>query len=505
MWKDSLLAQKIVKINYSVHLVALALLVFNILTINSVDLIDWDEGVFALQAKWLATFGLQGKPFNFQTPPLFPALVALFFKIFGTHDIVPRAISIVFSFLTLYLLYFFVRDLFTEKEAVYATILFAITEFFLFFSGSGLSDAFFLFIFLLSLYLFIQAVRQNRIGKYLLATLFVTVAFYTKYSSIMLIFILFILGMTDRNSNKKMVIISNLIPVILFIPYLYLFIRLVGISGISSRHLHLLGFNHLKFLYYIIAFGLIPGILSLVYIFSAFTRLTYEDRIILTIILIYLLGLGFYYPYFRLAYPLIPFLSILASRFFTTIINRRYRVIILTVSIIVSLWSASDTLTYTSKVPEEIGSLSRRYTKENRVNYLITAVPPNINFYIPGSLTIQEGSDWFRLGKRFPCVILSRKILKKEEVLFRPGEQIIIIYSSIFDALEKELSPLIKQAKLLNEINFIDAPVYYKDIFNPLRNRPQNYRFYLLTLKEPFIYKVWSLSFLPGINVFYQE
>ncbi|MEO0205281.1 MAG: glycosyltransferase family 39 protein, partial [candidate division WOR-3 bacterium] len=167
---------------YIIHLIAVIFIVLNIINLKNLSLIDWDEGAFALQAKYFASAGAQGKPFNFQTPPLYQIIIALLFKIFGEHDLILPLISIISSVVVMYFIYFLGKNLYNEIIGVFATLLFVSTEFFFFFSKSGLSDAIFLMFFAGALYFFYQSIETNRIIYYLYCCLFTLLACYTKYT-----------------------------------------------------------------------------------------------------------------------------------------------------------------------------------------------------------------------------------------------------------------------------------------------------------------------------------
>ena len=77
LWKDPVLANKVIKDHYIVAVIIGCFVLWGVLYLQYATLIDWDEGIFALQGQWLSTAGSQGKPFNFQTPPLFPLNVSL--------------------------------------------------------------------------------------------------------------------------------------------------------------------------------------------------------------------------------------------------------------------------------------------------------------------------------------------------------------------------------------------------------------------------------------------
>ncbi|MEO0106868.1 MAG: glycosyltransferase family 39 protein, partial [candidate division WOR-3 bacterium] len=139
-----------------IHFIIIIFLTINLANLKNLTLIDWDEGVFALQSGWIGSLGGEGKPFNFQTPPLFQILIALVFRLLGAKDWILPLISIIFSALTIYILFLFGKELYAEKIAIFSVILFISTEYFLFFSKSGLSDATFLFFFITALYFYYQ-------------------------------------------------------------------------------------------------------------------------------------------------------------------------------------------------------------------------------------------------------------------------------------------------------------------------------------------------------------
>jgi len=121
-----------------IHLIVGLFVILNVVNLASTCLIDWDEGVFALQGKWIATIGAEGKPFNFQTPPLYQTLIASLFKLLGHRDFILPLLSIIFSVFTIYLIFHLVKELYSIEESIYAVILFMTTEFFLFFSNQHL-------------------------------------------------------------------------------------------------------------------------------------------------------------------------------------------------------------------------------------------------------------------------------------------------------------------------------------------------------------------------------
>ncbi len=506
LWKDSILAKKIIKEKYFVHFIVILFVFLSVLGLKSFALRDWDEGVFALQGQWLTTIGSQGKPFNFQTPPLFQFLIAILFSILQINAKILPLLSLILSCITIYLIYHLAKTLFSQKEGIYSIILFVTTEYFLFFSRSGLSDATFLCFFIASLLFFVKGINSNKTKHFLLAGLFTALALYTKYSAFPLLIMFFAIGLLCRkNINKKWFGLSILIPILLFLPYTYLFIRFVQISEISARHVSLLGINHLKFLFYISIFAPIPFLFSILYIIFNVRNIKKWDIYLLILSAIFILILGFYHPYFRLAYPLIPLLSIIASRFVNQ--TKKYKPYIVTAAILISLALSAKTLIYKSDVPKKIGEFVNHYARQQDIKYIYTLTPPNIDFYIDGSIVVPSGHAWNNIGRKFPIFMKDKKIIYPDNNEILSEDKILLVHATIFDSLKQKNLNIYERGRLLESVEFIDAPVYYKDIYNPHKNSKQIYEIYLFENENlgNQIDTLWYLGFNKHAQVIYKE
>ncbi|UCG91459.1 MAG: glycosyltransferase family 39 protein [candidate division WOR-3 bacterium] len=502
LWKNSILARKITNKNFLLHLLVLLFLVFSIVSLRNTSLIDWDEGVFALQGSWLATGGAEGKPFNFQTPPFFQTLVAFFFKFLSPQDFVLPLLSILFSILTIYTIFFLARILYSRREALYAVILFVTTEFFLFFSKSGLSDATFLFFFTASILFFVKGLQHNRLNFFLLAGLCTTLALYTKYSALSLLIMFSIAGILYRKEiHKTWFIFSIILPVVLFSPYVYIFIKFVKISGVSARYMGLLNINHIPFFYYLIVFAPIPLLLSIVHTICSFKKYEKWDVLIILFFCVYFIILGFYHHYFRLAYPLIPLISIIASRFINQ--TGKYKHYILIGSVVIALLLSLRTVCYYSLVPEKLGTFVNDYVKKEHIRYVYTLVPPNISFSIKGKIVIPSDHPWARSGKKFPHLYKNTKIIYEDNNELRSEDEVLLLHATLFDSLKQKHEPLYDRGELVTSIEFIDAPVYYKDIYNPLKDVKQIYELYVFERDAVGnkIDELWKLGFDPRVTV----
>jgi hypothetical protein len=474
------------------YVLAVLVLLVGALRIIGYNLIDWDEGVFALQGRWFASSGVEGKPFNFQTPPLYPLMVGALFKIGGPDPRFLPILSLLFSVLTLYAIFYYGRRIYDETTALYAIAVFVTSEFFLFFLRSGLSEAVFLFFFWSAFASFVAGLGSGRTRDFLVSGIFTTLALYTKYSAPVLIPIFAVIGgLHWKNINRKWLLLTIVLPALAFAPYLYVFVRYVTPSVIAERHFLILGLNHLRFLYYLLVFS--PAALLLAAFYSS--RIKKADYYLYIALLIFFVVLGFYRPYFRLAYPLIPILAFLAGRMLVT--SGKWRPYLLAFTVLVSLALGWRTISYRSRIPAEIASEVERLMRENKIGYCISAVPPNILAYLPGRLPLTENHPAVRLGQRFPGFMRGRQIIKPDDNLLVGQEQTIFLYSTVMDPLKSEYEGLLNRARRRRTWDFIDAPVYYRDIFNPLRNRKQLYEIYWFEhadMKED-LDKLWRLGF----------
>lgn len=481
---------------YIIHLVVLTFLTLNLINLKNLTLIDWDEGVFALQAKWLASEGAEGKPFNFQTPPLYQLIIAVLFKFFGDKDWILPFISIICAAVGMYFTFFLGKALYNEATGLIASLLFISTEYFLFFSKSGLSDATFLLFFIAAIYFFYQGIQKNQSMQYLYCGLWTLLACYTKYTGpILFLIYLFIAIRKHKELSKFWFLFTIIIPILLLLPYCFIFVKIISIAGITQRHGKLLGINHLKFLFYLFRFS--PLILICAILYRIKNK---RDYFLLTIILIFFFILGFYYPYFRLALPLIPLFSIFAARFLYQFKKLKYY--LMGLIFLINIVLGFNTLTYHSNIPPLIGSKVDTLCRMYETNYVLTLVPPNIVFYINGKILQPANS--------LPSQLRDNKFLKNCDFIemgknILLGEkQILFLYTSIFEEFESKIKSLKAKASHIELIEFIDAPVYYKDLFNPVRNKKQIYEIYffeIAKLDSVSLNDLWQIALRPGASV----
>jgi hypothetical protein len=426
------------------------------------------------------------------------------FKIFGPNPICLPGLALVCSALTLYALYFLGRKIYDEMTAWAATLIFATTEFFLFFSRSGLSESVFLLFFWSAFGFFVVGLGSGRTRDFLWSGICVALALYTKYSAPVLLLIFAVIGgLHWRNINRNWFLLSIVLPAAAFAPYVLVFIRYVTPSVIAERHLSTIGLNHLCYLYYLFAFA--PAALILAALYSVRIRKT--DYYLAIAFLIFFVVLGFYRPYFRLAYPLVPMLAFMAGRFVAA--AGKWKPYLLGFVVLASAVLGWKTAVYRSFRPVEIAAETNRLMHDENVGYGLAVIPPNVLFYLPGRLALPEDHPAVRLARRLPPRLQARLgfddwlITRPEQNRLTGQDHTVLLYSTVMDPFKSEHEGLLNRGHHLKTWEFIDAPVYYRDIFNPLRNRKQLYELYLFDHKEMSedLNQLWDLAFQPECQV----
>ncbi|NWG76189.1 MAG: hypothetical protein HXY24_16580, partial [Rubrivivax sp.] len=300
-----------------------------------------------------------------------------------------------------------------------------------------------------------------------------------------------------KQLSKYWFLLTIAIPVLLLIPYFVVFIKMVTIQGITQRHGKLLGINHLKFLYYTIRFA------PLIFLTGIFYRIRKKtDYFVLTVILVFFIVLGFYYPYLRLAYPIIPFLSLFSAGFLSKFKKMRYYM--LAAVLLLNILIGYDTIVYGSKFSPSIGKKIDTLCSMQNIRYIFAHAPPNIIFYLNGIILQPEG--------RIPVDLISKstKYLKKPEImnednnLFRNEKEIVLVHSSVLEDSAGIFNKVRQIAELKDSVEFVDAPIYYKDIFNDLRAKKQIYEIYILNtakLDTFLLDDFWKIGFHRGFTV----
>jgi len=178
---------------------------------------------------------------------------------------------------------------------------------------------------------------------------------------------------------------------------------------------------------------------------------------------------------------------------------RNYLLILIFIINILFSW---DTITYHSYLPESIGIKTYSLCRDYDIRYSFIVAPPNITFYIKGDILLPEDYLGIDILKKIKF-LKEREIIERENNLLKDQQSVLLIYSSIFEETIKELKLAEYERQLIDSFEFIDAPVYYKDLFNPLRNEKQVYKIYTINLKNTnpqLLEKLWELGFNPRVS-----
>ncbi len=379
---------------------------------------------------------------------------------------------------------------------MYGVLIFMTTEYFLFFSRSGLSDAAYVCFSTLAVLFFVQAIRSRRLKDCFLSSLFITLALYTKFSGVALLGILFVVGIFHRRTLHRGWFLSAIVlPLVFFLPFTIAYLWAVGVSEMHVRHGPLVGIHHLKYLYYLLVFAPVPFILNVVQ--AVRERKKFLQTPLFLIIAAFFITVGFYYPFFRLLYPLIPLCAVTAAC--AVVGFGRYKPAVL-VGIALSLVFSFQTITYTTNIPEHVASSVRNFADEDNVHYIYSTSPPNVLYYLDGDILVPAEHPWQAMGKRIPSLLNGRTVMRPDSILLQPHDAVIIVHATAVDSLKHAYPMLFEDAAVVSSFEFIDAPVYYRDIYNVQRNIKQLYEVYLFRPGE-YTKKLWEFGFLRQTDV----
>lgn len=503
MRKNIILATKIIRTQNGLLFSILLFVILAAVTIPGTSLTDWDEGVFALQARWFSSAGQQGKPYNFQTPPLFQLTAAAVSWLSVSHAYALKWISVFFSCMTAIAVFILAKQLYSKTIGIYSVFIFMTTEYFLFFSRSGLSDATFVCFCTVAVLFFVRAIGSARLRDCLFSSLFIILALYTKYSGIALLVILFFLGFLHRKKlHRSWFAAAIVLPGLSFLPFSLVYLWVVGVSELHGRHGPLVGVHHLKYLYYLFVYAPVPFFLTILHVLR--TRKKFLTSPIFIIVIAFFIIVGFYYPFFRLAYPLIPLCAIAAACSLDGF--RRLKPFVLA-GIALSVLLSFRTITYSTSIPEQVAARVTQYAHENDVHYVYSTSPPNILYYLGGDILVPADHPWTAIGRKLPFLMEERTVIYPDSALLEPAGQILFVHATAADSVKRAHESLFRYSVLVSSFEFIDAPVYYKDLFNVQRDARQLYELYQFRTEQlgERVQELWALGFLRYTDVLFTD
>ncbi|WP_287582267.1 glycosyltransferase family 39 protein [Candidatus Borrarchaeum sp.] len=132
----------------------------------------------------------RGKLYNISHPPLSYVILRLFVETLGTNEFTIRLPSCLFGIATIPLIYFFGKQLFSEKEGLVASFLISVSPWHIYWSQQARMYTELAVFTLLALSFFYQTTYKETATPYVFSAIFTVLAFYTHYSAILILAIL---------------------------------------------------------------------------------------------------------------------------------------------------------------------------------------------------------------------------------------------------------------------------------------------------------------------------
>lgn len=145
--------------------------------------------------------------------PLISYLASLLYSIFGIHEFLGRIVSIIFSLGSIYLIFQLSKKLFNQRIATYASFLFAVSPFSVYFGRAFMPETAMIFFSVASIYYFSQWVDRNSKFHYILALICTALAFLVKLPSL---YLLLPLAYLAYSKYRNKVFLKPLLYVFLF-------------------------------------------------------------------------------------------------------------------------------------------------------------------------------------------------------------------------------------------------------------------------------------------------
>ena len=338
------------KINKKTILLVLIILIAAIIRLwafPSIELVSWDEATYSNGGRWLAGLVYSEEPLGeikeaieqhrmhvlnpYNTPPLFPALISVFFLLFGVKANIAVLVSIIFGVLAVIIMYVFASELYGKKAGLIASALLAVTEYHMVYSRMALVDSTFLFFFMTSLYFYYKSFKIMSMRNFALAGLFTGICMNIKYNGffpliIAGIYFFFIFFMPflfhkakkDLENATKGLFISFLMIFLLYLPWLLILKFTVGFDKVYGNIMdHTFSNILLSFPFYANCMLLLVSLpillFSLIGLFMLLKRRSMQDIFVLSWFLFIIFFLLLYKNYPRLFLPAVPALIIFSS------------------------------------------------------------------------------------------------------------------------------------------------------------------------------------------------
>jgi 4-amino-4-deoxy-L-arabinose transferase-like glycosyltransferase len=336
--------------------------------LGRLGLTHFDEGAYTLAARWIATLGHQGAPYDpIRAPALTSALEGLSFVIFGVHDWAAIAVSAAAGSLAVGLLYAIGRRWFGTGVGAAAATLLATAEYHVIFSRLALADATFTLLFWTALAAAFEAVRRGGTRRYVVAGAVAGLSMNAKYNGFLplasaaawaVLARLRIITEPLPARTVRGLVIATGVAGALYLPWAAVVQFKSGYGTLLRAHAeHSLGAGLFPttppVLWFYFSHWLSPPLLvaAVVGIVMAFYRREAVETFLLATVAVFVAFLSIYLSFPRLALPLVPAACLFAALGVDAIARAvapwRRAAILATIAALVSVWNlagAADTL-----------------------------------------------------------------------------------------------------------------------------------------------------------------
>lgn len=159
-------------------------------------------------------------------PPLYYLLIHLVLK-FNQSEFVIRLPSLIFNVATIYFLYLLIRELISKRSAYLASILFLLSPLSIYLSGEARGHSLGALLVILAIYILHKVIKKASTLNITLLLLINTLGLYSHSYFILLLLPIDLMLFLNQKLRLSQKLILLILPVLLFIPWIYLFLRSV--------------------------------------------------------------------------------------------------------------------------------------------------------------------------------------------------------------------------------------------------------------------------------------
>jgi len=200
------------------------------------DLIKYPSLSFSNVYDYTISYLVHYPKLSLYYPPLLHVIVSFFYKFLGASFFIGRLVVLFFAIGTLMIMYKTFQRFLDKRSALLATILFSIMPMIYYNSITMMTDIPYMFFFMFAMYFYLTALDSKKKMHFILASIVTSLAFLTKWNSILIVPIILVYTILEKREQIKNVIMSIVLILLIISPYLLLVWKtgLISIPFISS-------------------------------------------------------------------------------------------------------------------------------------------------------------------------------------------------------------------------------------------------------------------------------